>query len=368
MAVVSIAEYVEIAKQIGLGSPASVIAALAVLEGPPEVLADQLRAHHLLGFTQRALRDANAADRLPDLSRALATRRPIQSATPQALLTLFADVHRLLRADGIESLLLKGLYLAQRLYGGIDRRPQFDVDVLVRGRDLRRAVRVLRRAGFVAQDYDLHSRTLLRAGVKVDLHGALRRAPAFRVDEDALWSAAREVTLAATVVPTLGDEHTLLLLVLGAFEDLGQGTANLKQLLDLVLLLRDLEPAHDWRRFFLRRADENLREVTVNVIAVLLDTFALRGELARLERELLPYAGCVRHAGRAEALALIGATRKDPAAMRWFARVYPGSIARYLLWFWAGGFPANLRQIGRPWLAQALAPISDRHGARHAAS
>jgi hypothetical protein len=41
-------------------------------------------------------------------------------------------------------------------------------------------------------------------------------------------------------------------------------------------------------------------------------------------------------------------------SLRWFARIYPGSMAVYLAWFWASGFPANLRQLGGPWLAQSL--------------
>src|SRR4051794_27076702 len=267
MDAMSIADYVAVAKQIGLGRPEAVVDAVAALSGSPEAIADQLRSHHLLGFVQRAVLEANAQDaRVPMLMVALASRRPIQRATPETLLDTFAEVRAALEADGIGALMLKGLYLAQRLHGGIDRRPQFDVDVLVRRRDLRRAVRVLGRRGFAPQAYDLHSRTVLRGDLKIDLHGALRWAPAYRLDEDALWEQARAVVIADRTVPVLSDEHTLLLLVLAAFEDLGQATTNLKQLLDLVLFLRCLEPTIDWRRFLASRAAENLLAVTVNVI------------------------------------------------------------------------------------------------------
>jgi hypothetical protein len=126
--------------------------------------------------------------------------------------------------------------------------------------------------------------------------------------------------------------------------------------LEILRLLRDLEGgAIDWGRFFAARASENLLAVTVNVIAVVLDAFAMRDSLPRLRAELDARAQCIVYAGRAAALALVGAPPKSAASLRWFARIYPGSMLYYVAWFWAGGFPANLRQIGRPWLAQSLA-------------
>jgi hypothetical protein len=362
---VSIADYVAIAKQIGFGGGDAVAHAVAALPGSPETVADTLRAHHLLGFVQRAVREANARDRLPRaLLDALASRRPIQRVAPEVLLETFDEVRRSLAAAGIATLMLKGLCLAQRLYGGIDRRPQFDVDVLVRRRELRRATRVLARTGFVPQAYDLHSRTVIRDGLKVDLHGSLRWAPAYRLAEEALWAQRSEVSIAGTLVPTLSDEHTLLLVVLAAFEDLGQGTANLKQILDVALLVRELEPGVDWGGFFARRARENLLAVSVNVLALVLDAFEMRGAVPRLAAALALHAGCVRHPDREAALTLLGAAPKEAANLRWYARVYPGSMLHWLAWFWASGFPDNLRQVGRPWLAQAAGVAAEALRAR----
>jgi hypothetical protein len=361
----SIADHVAIAKQIGFGSADAVAHALAALPGSPETVADTLRSHHLLGFVQRALREANAPADLPrELLDALASRRPIQRVAPEALLATFDEVRRSLAAAGIETLMLKGLCLAERLYGGIDRRPQFDIDVLVRRRELRRATRVLGRTGFAPQAYDLHSRTVIRDGLKVDLHGSLRWAPAYRLEEEALWAQRADVSIAGTLVPTLSDEHTLVLLVLAAFEDLGQGTANLKQILDVALIVRELEPGIDWGGFFARRARENLLAVSVNVLAVVLDSFEMRGAVPRLAAELARHADCVRHPDRAAALALLGAAPKDAANLRWYARVYPGSMLHWLAWFWVSGFPDNLRQVRRPWIAQAAGVVAETLRAR----
>lgn len=360
-----IAGYVAVAKQIAFGSPDAVVAALAGISGAPREVAAALRSHHLLGFVQRAVREANAVDRLaPELVSALAAERPIQPAAPETLLATFDEVRRSLARAGIAVLMLKGLHLAERLYGGIDRRPQFDVDVLVRRRDLRRAVAVLARSGFAPQAYDLHSRTVVRDGIKVDLHGALRWAPAYRLGGEGPWRRSQEVLIAGTPVPTLADEDTLVLLLLAAFEDLGQATANLRQALDVVLLLRDLDPAIDWHGFFASRARENLLAVSVNAIAVVLDAFAMRDAFSRLERELATHADRIVHPDREAALALLGAPPKAAESLRWFARVYPGSMLHYLAWFWASGFPANLRQIGRPWLAQTSGLVRRGRGTR----
>ncbi|HZR82040.1 MAG TPA: nucleotidyltransferase family protein [Candidatus Binatia bacterium] len=361
----AIADYVAIAREVGFGRPATVVDALRALGGPPHEIAAALRSHHLLGFAQRALREASAEERLsPELLAALAAQRPIQRAAPEELLATFDEVRRALARAAIEARMLKGLYLAQRLYGGIDRRPQFDVDVLVRRRDLRRAVVVLRAAGFTSQAYDLHSRTVIRNGLKVDLHGSLRWAPAYRIDEEALWRRSRDVVIDGLSVPTLSDEDTLLLLLLAAFEDLGQATSNLKQLLDVALFLRDVEPTANWGDFFARRARENVLGVSVNAIAVVLDAFAMRDELPCLQAELARHAGDVVHADREAALALVGAPPKAAESLRWFRHVYPGSMLHYVAWFWASGLPGNLRQIGRPWLAQSFGLFGRSPGAR----
>ena len=65
---------------------------------------------------------------------------------------------------GIPALQLKGLIFAERLYGGLDRRPQYDIDVLVPRRRLRLASRILESSDTAATPHDLHSRTLVRGG------------------------------------------------------------------------------------------------------------------------------------------------------------------------------------------------------------
>jgi hypothetical protein len=350
-----IADYVGIAKRLATGDNQGLVNTLVALPDAPELIADRLRAHHLVGLVGRAVGDAGGQDPLPhELLAALASRQPEQRLSVAALLDAFDEVRRELALVGVPALLLKGLLFAERLYGGIDRRPQYDVDVLVRARHFDRALRALERCGFARQTYDLHSRTLVRGDLKLDLHRFLRWAPAYRLDEQSLWAEARDVRIADRTVPTLSDDHTLVMLTLATFEDLGQGMAKLKQLLDLFLFLRELEGSMDWQSFLAQRERENLRAVSVNVLALVLDVFEAHQTLPRLAAALKAQPEQPRHGSRDEVLALLAAPRKAAANLAWFARVYPGVFAHYLAWFWAGGFPANLRNLGRAWVVQGL--------------
>jgi hypothetical protein len=50
----SIADYVAVAKRIGLGAPTSIADATEELEGPAKNVADRLPSHHLVGLVHRA--------------------------------------------------------------------------------------------------------------------------------------------------------------------------------------------------------------------------------------------------------------------------------------------------------------------------
>jgi hypothetical protein len=359
-----VAALAQVAKHAGLGDREALLDALAALDAPAEEAAERLRAHHLVRLVHSCVPDEALRARLPAaLVDALASRRPIQRLPVATLLAAYDEVRAAFAAAGVPLLLLKGFVFAERLYGGLERRPQHDVDVLVRRRDRRRALGLLRGLGFERKAYDLHSRTVVRDGVAIDVHHALRRAPAFAIDEAELWATAIERPVGARRIATLSDEYTLVLLVLASFEDLGQGMAKLKQLLDLYLLLRAVDADFDWEAFFARRERENLGAVSVQVLGLVATLFEAGEELPRLVAALDRRQEPVTPASRQEVLALVGAPRKDVASLAWFGRVYPGSLWLHLLWFWAGGFPANLRNLGPAWLGSMR-----RLAASHAAS
>jgi hypothetical protein len=64
-----------------------------------------------------------------------------------------------LQQHGIQPLLLKGLYLAENVYGNIALRPMYDVDILIRNKDLPSANGVLKACGYIEPPLysDLHA-------------------------------------------------------------------------------------------------------------------------------------------------------------------------------------------------------------------
>src|SRR6185436_9088687 len=99
-------------------------------------------------------------------------QRWIRRVPVESLLAAFEEMRGALQSAAIPLMLLKGFYFADRLYGGLDRRPQHDLDILVRRTDFRQALRVLAGLGFARKTTDLHSHTITRAAVHVDLHRA----------------------------------------------------------------------------------------------------------------------------------------------------------------------------------------------------
>lgn len=357
--------YVDVAKHAGLSDGAGVLDALARLDGDADEIADTLRRHHLLRFVRELVPvEALRARVRPDVVAAIERRRPVGRVAVRTLLDAFDEVRRTLAAAGVPVLVLKGFAFAERLYGGLDRRPQHDVDLLVPPGRWRRARRALAAAGFVRRKRDLHSVAVERGPVQLDLHRHLRWAPAFRLDEDALWERAVELRIDGVAVPAPSDEHALLLLVLSAFEDLGQGLEKLKHLLDLHLLTRAVDATMDWDGFFARRDRENVLGVTTSVLAIVTALFEAGHATPRLAQALAarPAPGAI--ASRTDLLALVFAPAKDPRSLAWFARVYPGSVLHYLAWFWWGGLPGNLGRLGPRWLASQVRVLYGARGGR----
>jgi hypothetical protein len=338
--------YARAAKLAALKQSDALDAALDALDEPPAQVAAMLSAHHVSGLVRASLADASSRATHHALIAAIDRVRPANFLSASEFLSGFAEIRERLRQEDVPVLLLKGVYFAERLYGSTRWRPQYDVDVLIRPAHRRQARRALARAGFARTAYDLHGETFTRERLKIDVHGWLRRAPAYRVDEDALWQSARHITVGGLDADTLSDEFTLVLLVLGTFEDLGQGMSRLKQLLDGYLLLRQMDPSTDWDAFFDRRARENIADVALTVIGLTVALFSAEGEVPRLAAEIERRTHTSRESARAVALDLVFAPRKHAANMAWFGRVYPGSLSYYLVWFWLGGFPANVRAPG----------------------
>ena len=353
--------YVDIARSAASNDAPALAAALARLDDDPDQVLEALGRHTLIRLVLLTLPELGAAGVPAPLAHRLDRWRARRWVPALEYLQAFDQARGALAARGVPVVLLKGPCFGERLYGGCDRRPMHDLDLLVPARRFGRARRALEQLGYQARGYDAHSRTLQRGDIAIDLHRSVRRAPAFRLDEGQLWRTLVETTVGGVPARTPSDEWTLVFLLMATFEDLGQGSAKLRQLLDLALLLEGVDSVTDWEAFFDRRRGQGLLEVAVNVLAVVEAVFEGRTAWPRLSAALRARRRLVVEGRRDVLLALVWAPRKDAASLAWFARVYPGRMALYLAWFWYGGFPANLTQFSWRRLARS-AQVAVRAG------
>jgi hypothetical protein len=129
----------------------------------------------------------------------------------------------LFRSQGIEVLPFKGPVLAASVYGDIALRHFWDIDILVRKRDVSNAAQLLIDAGYspqfnlsreqervYAQTYCEH--TFRREGMgAVDLHwGLIPPQFSFAPDPELLWERTRRIDLGGHTVSTLSPEDMCL--------------------------------------------------------------------------------------------------------------------------------------------------------------
>jgi hypothetical protein len=323
--------------------PDEALAALAAVAGDP-ALVETLHRHHLIALLSATLAAEEIGARLPpEALAALRVELPRARPRPEEDLRTIAEIRDAFGRAGIDWMLLKGLYFAERLYDGLDRRTQHDVDLAVRRRDARRAGRALRDLGYAERWRDLHSVNWERGGARIDLHSCFRSAPAYRLDEERIWADRARGIVAGVPFTTPSDEHTLLLLVLSLLQDVGLGAVKLKQILDAYLLAAQIDASFDWPGFFARREEEGTLPIAVNVLDLVMRVFDAAAALPRLAAALAPHARLVVAPERGRALALVGAARRAPESRAWFFAVYPGSIARYWLWLLPRKLPTYLR-------------------------
>jgi hypothetical protein len=174
-----------------------------------------------------------------------------------------------LSEDGVPVVLLKGVHLALDVYENPGLRSMRDVDILVRGSDLHRAVTVLFRSGFRAGDerggryiewsagggYHVPSDTkhffdLLHPEwpVKLDLHCSLvEEKQPFRVDTEGLWNRALPIRAGGIEARLLAPEDFLLYQCLHASVHHSFET-GLRPFCDLFETLRRYRGGLDWER------------------------------------------------------------------------------------------------------------------------
>jgi hypothetical protein len=124
-----------------------------------------------------------------------------------------------LKAAGVPTIVLKGAYLAEGIYGNIALRPMSDVDLLVHREDLGKADAALATAGFAAREFHLsppedenefhYFNTAAKTMIEVHWEMTKPDYP-FRLDVGLLWEAAVPARIAGVDVLALSPEDLLI--------------------------------------------------------------------------------------------------------------------------------------------------------------
>jgi Uncharacterised nucleotidyltransferase len=156
------------------------------------------------------------------------------------LLQLFAD-------RNIPVIPYKGLVLAASAYGNLALRQMTDLDILVREKDLSRAMDLLR-----SQNYELtfelpweYHFTKFDSLHNIDLHCPMFSEVVFAFpDLELVWQHVESFSLAGATLPNLTPEMALLVVSLNANKD---GWDRLGQVSDVAALIH-ANPKLDWER------------------------------------------------------------------------------------------------------------------------
>lgn len=161
---------------------------------------------------------------------------------------------------GIDAMPVKGLVIAERLYGSLSLRPAADLDVLVRPADLPAARDVLRELGFAqravpgfkALTHEFHDPAWgIGSGpehIRLELHWALWSDSERRLGTVGLWERAVPAMLLDHPVRVLSAEDTLLHLAIHRT----RSALRLRWVVDIAELLRHQGAGLDWPTYLER--------------------------------------------------------------------------------------------------------------------
>lgn len=241
---------------------------LLLTESWDGVGADVLRvlgeSHHLfpLWYSQRT-----ALWKDPVCRKAYKTQWLLNALATETVCRLVDD----LESAGVEVVVLKGLPLAQRIFGDLAARTSGDIDLLVRPCQYSLALETLQgngpssRAALLARwaffRKQTHAFSIDSRGTQVDLHHCLRLEVSGGQQQARFWNNREHVTLGRREVPVPSLYDTLALLILGFHEDLAQGTARVRSALDIKATWRSLDAQHAWSYLRDLKLDSKARAV-----------------------------------------------------------------------------------------------------------
>lgn len=288
---------------------------------------------------------AVGGDAVPDAFRQrVLKRRHVTLRANGHLVDTLLEALAGLDAAGVPAMPVKGLVIADQLYGDLAARPCADLDVLVQPADLPRAREVLRAIGFTqlavprykALVHEFHDPAWGRGAgadhVRLELHWALWADSERRLGTHGLWDRSVPGTLLDHPIRMLSIEDMLLHLAIHRT----RSALRLRWLVDVAELLRRHAATLDWDAYLERAGLAGARTsswVVLTLAAALLDgpvpATVLRDLAVGWPKRALLERTCGIAALFREAPA--GDVKQQPhLALRAFEEDGPGRIARVL--------------------------------------
>lgn len=240
-----------------------------------------LHRHRIRGcFWYCVERDRELADCLPaTIRQAILRQLATDRERVESLRRLRVRIGGTFEQQGLDYLVLKGETVTARFYPAGQQRHEFDLDVLVRERDVPRVVDALQTLDLklpggrdTIQAHRLrsnHAETLTDGQVSLDLHWALRRGPAYRIPMGEIWDSRQCLRTGTSELPSPSDEYLLVMMFLSLASDLGRGSIRLKKLVDLHYAIPRSQALLRSQAFWGRRQQEGTGHVIRETLAVL---------------------------------------------------------------------------------------------------
>lgn len=229
-----------------------------LLRGPLdwERLWNQGHLHEVLPLLATTLRRLSPQIAIPAPWLARAQRRLYATMIRNTTLAdTLLEVLTAFQHAGVESIPVKGVVLAQTMYGGLALRSLGDLDVLVQPADLpaaRAALRALRFTQEAQPDFEnahhpFHDPPYYRpasgGNICLELHWGLWATSFFRLGADAMWARSATTALHGSPIRVLSPEDTLLHLAIHR----SRSALRLRFVCDIAELLRRHSETLDWQ-------------------------------------------------------------------------------------------------------------------------
>jgi len=314
-------------------------------------LSEILARRRLAGYLHTLIGDAGLGGYLPrQANHTLADSYRRQVNQCESSLGLLKAVQREMIGASVPFLTMKGFYLAQRYLGDFRRRFMWDIDILVHGHDLDKAITAISKTGLRVQlgaafnyrrnFWGIHALEARGEAGKIDIHHAIRTLPGIKLDHDRIWRSAQEFTIDGTRFATLGDEDTLFTAAIGLSTDIQTSHHRLRKIWDIYMMLRSMDEVTDWDSFFSDRQKEGSLGLVINAISFCILLTGAKGDFPELNKAMARRRESVVISTEHEADTIYLRGRQNLANRVLFSRMLPTSPLNY--WFnWLTSLPVR---------------------------